>query len=207
MFRNWSGACAGTSSRRTTRGGWRDVRAGGCTCTGAVDSSGATINFLLSAKRGAAAAERLSGQSLGKCKPSTPSGHQHRQVCRLPAGDCTTQRRGYSGGELENCQHRTVQYLNNVLEQDHRAIKRRIVGALCLHDLRPTKNTVNASQHFRSFWCGWRTIAGYEATHMIRKGQAYGSARGAERSTAPLHSRSVRGYELNYRSSTPTFGS
>src|ERR1700730_12200500 len=27
------------------------------------------------------------------------------------------------------------------------------------------------------------------------------------RSTSPLHSRSLRGYELNYRSSTPTFGS
>jgi transposase, IS6 family len=37
-----------------------------------------------------------------------------------------------------------VPYLNNVLEQDHRAIKRRI----------------NASQHFRSFWAAWRTIAG-----------------------------------------------
>ena len=49
---------------------------------------------------------------------------------------------------------------NNVLEQDHRAIKRR----------------VNASQHFRSFWGAWRTIAGYEAIHMIRKGQACCSA-------------------------------
>jgi hypothetical protein len=38
----------------------------------------------------------------------------------------------------------------------------------------------NASQHFRSFWCGWRTIAGYEAIHMIRKGQAYGSAAGVK---------------------------
>jgi transposase, IS6 family len=57
-----------------------------------------------------------------------------------------------------------VQYLNNVLEQDHRAIKRRI----------------NASQHFRSFWCAWRTIAGYEAIHVIRKHQAYGSAAGAK---------------------------
>ena len=47
-------------------------------------------------------------------------------------------------------------YLNNVLEQDHRAIKRR----------------VNASQGFRSFWAAWRTIAGYEVIHMIRKGQA-----------------------------------
>jgi transposase-like protein len=45
------------------------------------------------------------------------------------------------------------------LEQDHRAIKRRI----------------RASQHFRSFWGAWRTIAGYEAIHMIRKGQACGS--------------------------------
>jgi transposase, IS6 family len=57
-----------------------------------------------------------------------------------------------------------VQYLNNVLEQDHRAIKRR----------------VKASQHFRSFWAAWRTIGGYEAIHMIRKGQAYWSAAGAK---------------------------
>jgi hypothetical protein len=35
---------------------------------------------------------------------------------------------------------------------------------------------VRASQHFRSFWGAWRTIAGYEAIHMIRKGQACGSA-------------------------------
>ena len=49
-----------------------------------------------------------------------------------------------------------------MLEQDHRAIKRR----------------VNASQHFRSFWGAWHTIAGDEAIHMIRKGQAYGSAAG-----------------------------
>jgi transposase-like protein len=42
--------------------------------------------------------------------------------------------------------------LNNVLEQDHRAIKRR----------------VRAGQHFRSFWGSRRTIAGYEAIHMIR---------------------------------------
>jgi hypothetical protein len=39
------------------------------------------------------------------------------------------------------------------------------------------KRRVRASQHFRSFWGAWRTIAGYEAIHMIRKGQAYGSAK------------------------------
>jgi transposase-like protein len=38
-----------------------------------------------------------------------------------------------AGDLADNGQHRPVQYLNNVLEQDHQAIKRRI----------------NASQHFR----------------------------------------------------------
>ena len=54
------------------------------------------------------------------------------------------------------CRHRPVQYLNNILEQDHRAIKRR----------------VNAKQDFRQFPAARRTIQGYEAIHMIRKGQA-----------------------------------
>jgi len=36
------------------------------------------------------------------------------------------------------------------------------------------------SQHFRSFWGAWRTIAGYEAIHMIRKGQACWSAAGVK---------------------------
>jgi hypothetical protein len=51
----------------------------------------------------------------------------------------------------------------------------------------------------------WRTIAGYEAIHMIRKGRECGGCEG--RSTAPLHSRSVRGVELNCRSSTQIFAS
>jgi hypothetical protein len=68
------------------------------------------------------------------------------------------------GALVENCRHRPVQYLNNVLEQDHRAIKRR----------------VRASQHFRSFWGAWRTIAGNEAIHMIRKGQACWTAASAK---------------------------
>ena len=53
------------------------------------------------------------------------------------------------------CRHRRVQYLNNILEQDHRAIKRR----------------VNAKQGFREARAARRTIQGYEAIHLIRKGQ------------------------------------
>ena len=37
--------------------------------------------------------------------------------------------------------------------------------------------SLRASQHFRSFWGAWSTIAGYEAIHMIRKGQARWSAK------------------------------
>ena len=54
------------------------------------------------------------------------------------------------------CRHRPIQYLNNILEQDHRAIKRR----------------VKAKQGFRAFHAAQRTIQGYQAMHRIRKGQA-----------------------------------
>jgi transposase-like protein len=54
------------------------------------------------------------------------------------------------------CRRRPVQYLNNVLKQDHRAIKRRI----------------KAKQRFREFTAARQTIQGYEAVNMIRKGQA-----------------------------------
>jgi hypothetical protein len=37
-----------------------------------------------------------------------------------------------------------------------------------------------ASKQIEQLGSAWRTIAGYEAIHMIRKGQAYGSAAGAK---------------------------
>ena len=60
-----------------------------------------------------------------------------------------------AGTLRRRCRHRPVQYLNNILEQDHRAIKRR----------------VKAKQSFREFQAARRTIEGYEAMHIIRKGQ------------------------------------
>ena len=127
----------------------------------AVDSTGATLDFLLSAKQDAAAARRFLAKALGGANHPAPrvintDGHAAYPpaVAQLKA----------EGALAEDCRHRSAPYLNNVLEQDHRAIKRR----------------VNASQHFRSFWGAWRTIAGYEAIHMIRKGQACWSATGAK---------------------------
>ena len=119
----------------------------------AIDSTGATIDFLLSVLHDATAAKRLFRQAL-----SDPS-HPQRRVIN------TDQARLYGAaiaavkaeGTLHRrCRHRPVQYLNNILEQDHRAIERR----------------VKAKQSFREFRAARRTMTGYEAMHMIRKGQA-----------------------------------
>jgi putative transposase len=53
---------------------------------------------------------------------------------------------------IEMCQ---IKYLNSIVEQDHRAIKRRT---------RPMLG-------FKSFWSAAVTLAGVELMHMIRKGQ------------------------------------
>jgi hypothetical protein len=56
----------------------------------------------------------------------------------------------------DHCFHRNLRSIrNNIIEQDHRAIKRR----------------VKAKQGFREFQAARRTIQGYEAMHIIRKGQ------------------------------------
>ena len=73
----------------------------------------------------------------------------------------------------QRCKHRPIQYLNNILEQDQRAIKRR----------------VNAKQHFRRFSSARKTIEGYEAMHMIRKGQARWVKKGDVRAQTRLISK------------------
>ena len=60
-----------------------------------------------------------------------------------------------SGDLSRRCRCRPSPYLNNVIEQDHRFIKKRIAASLW----------------FRSAEGALRTIDGYEATHLIRKGQ------------------------------------
>jgi transposase-like protein len=83
-----------------------------------VDSTGATLDFLLSAKRDTVAAKRFLAKALGGAN------HPHPRVIN------TDKDAAYPPAIVraleENCQHRPVQYLNNVLEQDHRAIKRRV---------------------------------------------------------------------------------
>jgi len=54
-----------------------------------------------------------------------------------------------------DCRLRRVKYLNNVIEQDHRFVKKK----------------VRASQCFKSFHTAERTLEGIEAMNMMRKGQ------------------------------------
>ena len=119
----------------------------------AVDSTGAGIDFLLSARRDAAAAKRFFQKALSSPNHPTP---RVINVDKNPSYPPVVEELKSEGTLRRRCQLRPVQYLNNILEQDHRAIKRR----------------VRASQGFRSFWGAWRTIQGYEAMHAIRKGQA-----------------------------------
>ena len=86
----------------------------------ALDSTGATIDFVLSVWRDAGAARRLFRKAL-----TDPSHPQPRVIN-------TDQARLYgsaiSGVKKEGilrrrCRHRPVQYLNNIVEQDHRAIQ------------------------------------------------------------------------------------
>ena len=50
---------------------------------------------------------------------------------------------------------RQSKYLNNVIEQDHRAVKKRVWLA----------------KGYGSFQSAWRTLQGIEVMHMIRKGR------------------------------------
>jgi transposase-like protein len=118
----------------------------------AVDSAGDTIEFMLSAKRDVPAAKRFFKKLMRA---------DHR---RLPFTIGTDKHASYPEAFAasvkekvlpRDCKLRRVKYLNNVIEQDHRAIRRRCRAAQC----------------FRSFHTAERTLEGIESLHMMRKGQ------------------------------------
>src|SRR5712671_5298015 len=80
----------------------------------AVDSTGATIDFLLSAKRDAAAAERFLAKALGGENHPAPRVINTDEHAGYPP---TIVRLKAEGVLVENCWHRPVQYLNNVLDR------------------------------------------------------------------------------------------
>ena len=117
----------------------------------AIDSTGNTIEFMLSAKRDVSAAKRFFKKMMRA---------DHR---RLPLSVSVDKHASYPDAFAASredkvlpfdCHLRRTKYLTNVVEQDHRFIRRRW----------------RAMQCFRSFHTAERTVEGVEAMHMMRKG-------------------------------------
>jgi putative transposase len=114
----------------------------------AVDKEGKTVDFLLSAKRAASAARRFFDKAMQQNEvPDTVT--MDKSGANKAAIDQIIDDKGIP------IVVRQVKYLNNIVEQDHRAIKR------------ITKPMLN----FKSFRSARNVLAGIELMHMIRKGQ------------------------------------
>ncbi|MGB3717205.1 MAG: IS6 family transposase [Candidatus Promineifilaceae bacterium] len=125
----------------------------------AVDSTGQTLDFLLNETRGTRAAKRFFRRVLGRSYVTSP---RVINVDKNPAYIGAVRDLKREKMLSENCKRRPSQYMNNIIEQDHRFIKRKIKPGL----------------GFFSYPTAWRTIRGYETVHMIRKGQIQGASKG-----------------------------
>ena len=125
----------------------------------AVDSTGQTLDFLLNQTRSTRAAKRFFRKVLGKRYITAP---RVINVDKNPAYIGAVRDLKQDKLLPEECRRRPNQYMNNIIEQDHRFIKRKIKPGL----------------GFFSYPTAWRTIQGYEVMHMIRKGQIQGASKG-----------------------------
>ncbi len=145
----------------------------------AVDSDGNTLEFLLSPTRDTEAAKRFFMKALHATGCSASGGDAPQEQGDEPTAAVdpnptksaprvinVDKNAAYpkaiselkAAGILpESVELRPVKYLNNLIEQDHRFIKR----------------LVKLGMGFFSFETAGRTLQGYEAMHMIRKGQMH----------------------------------
>jgi transposase-like protein len=113
-----------------------------------VDRAGDTVDFLLTAKRDMAAARRFLERAI----------NLHDVLKKITTDQIGANTAAIESVKADACVDilmRQNKYLNNIVEQDHRAIKR---------ITRPMLG-------FKSFWSVRILIAGIETMHMIRKGQ------------------------------------
>jgi transposase-like protein len=114
----------------------------------AVDRAGDTVDFLLTAKRDRAAARRFLEQAINL--------HDVPEKITIDkSGANTAAIESVKADACVDIVLRQSKYLNNIVEQDHRAIKR------------ITKPMLN----FKSFRAAKNVLAGIELMHMIRKAQ------------------------------------
>jgi putative transposase len=120
----------------------------------AVDKAGNTIDFLFRAKQDKAAARRFFEKAIGQNgSPET--------VTIDKSGSNLAALNAVNAERKMPITVRQIKYLNNIVEQDHRAIKRRT---------RPMLG-------FKDFNCARVILSGVELMHMIRKGQMIGSSK------------------------------
>ena len=120
----------------------------------AVDKHGKTVDFLLRPDRGIAAAQAFFRKALTTSLPRWPrkitlDGHA--------ASDQALRLLRRENPKWKYVLVRSCKYLNNIVEQDHRAVKRRCASMT----------------GFKSFRNASITLAGIELAHRIRKRQFY----------------------------------
>jgi IS6 family transposase len=129
----------------------------------AVDKEGNTIEFLLSAKRDVPAAKRFFKKMMRADHRRLPFSISVDKNAAYPEAFATSQDEKVLP---KDCKLRRVKYLNNMIEQDHRFVKKK----------------VRASQCFKRFHTAERALEGIETMNMMRKGQVKrlgeGDARG-----------------------------
>jgi putative transposase len=121
----------------------------------AVDKAGNTVDFLLRAHRDKAAASRFFQQAIEW--NGTP------QTVTIDKSGSNIAALEALNAELDRpIVVRQIKYLNNIVEQDHRAVKRRA---------RPMLG-------FKDFRCASILLSGIELMHMINKGQMKDNGKG-----------------------------
>ena len=108
----------------------------------AVDGRGATIGFLLSATRDAAAAKRFIRRAHGRPHTADPL---TVTVDKNPAYPCAVAGMKQSGELWRSSRLRRAKLLNNIVEQDHRRVKRLVRPRLGVADGPPSSPAPAAS--------------------------------------------------------------
>lgn len=116
----------------------------------AVDKAGDKVDFLLTAKRDLTAARRYLESAINLYGLS-------EKITIDKSGANIAGIKCVNDDACLDIELRQSKYLNNLIEQDHRAVKR----------------ITDPMMGFKSFWSAQKLLAGIETMHMVKKGQLH----------------------------------